>query len=82
MTIRREYHDKDGNYWQIETPHYIPPEEAIKNPAYVCRCITAEEHRKAEKDRVKYKRYMRNVYLTFAAILILLLIVLAVKGAM
>lgn len=82
MTIGREYYDKDGNYWQIETPHYIPPEEAIKNPAYVRRCITAEERRKAEKDRAKYKRYMRNVYLTFAAILIVLLIALAVKGAM
>lgn len=23
MTIGREYYDKDGNYWQIETPYYI-----------------------------------------------------------
>lgn len=55
--------------------------EAIKNPTYVRGCITAEERRWAEKSRVKYKRYMRNVYLTFAAILIVLLIALAVKGA-
>ena len=80
MTIGREYYDKDGNYWQIETPYYIPPEEAIKNPAYVRGCITAEERRKAEEDRVKYRKYVRNVYLTFAAILIVLLIALAVKG--
>lgn len=82
MTIGREYYDKDGNYWQIETPHYIPPEEAIKNPAYVRGCITAEERRKAAADRDKYKRYMRNVYLTFAAVLIALLIALAVKEGM
>lgn len=81
MTIMREYHDKDGNYWEIETLHYIPPEEAIKNPAYVRGCITAEERRKAEEDRVKYKRYMRNVYLAFAVILFVLLVALAVKGA-
>lgn len=81
MSISREYYDKDGNYWQIETPHYIPPDEAIKNPAYVRGCITAEERRKAEEDRVKYKKYVRNVYLTFAAIIIVLLIALAVKGA-
>lgn len=78
MTIGREYYDKDGNYWQIETPYYIPPEEAIKNPTYVRGCITAAERRKAEAD----KKYARNVYLTFAAILIVLLIALAVKGAM
>lgn len=82
MTIGREYYDKDGNYWQIETPHYIPPEEAIKNPAYVRGFTSAEERRQAEKDREKYKRYMRNVYLTFAAIIIALLIALAAKGAM
>ena len=81
MSISREYYDKDGNYWQIETPHYITPDEAIKNPAYVRGCITAEERRKAEEDRVKYKKYVRNVYLTFAAIIIVLLIALAVKGA-
>lgn len=81
MTISREYYDKDGNYWEIETPQYIPPDEAIKNPAYVRVCITAEERRKAEEDRAKYDRYMRNVYLTFAAILILLLIALVVKKA-
>lgn len=81
MTIGREYYDKDGNYWQIENPHYIPPEEAIKNPAYVRGCITAEERRKAEEDRVKYKKYVRNVYLTFAAIIIVLLIALVAKGA-
>ena len=79
MTIGREYYDKDGNYWQIETPHYIPPEEVIKNPTYVRGCITAKERRRAEKDREKYQRYMRNVYLTFAIILIVLLIALAVK---
>lgn len=74
MTIGREYYDSEGNYWQIETPYYIPPEEAIKNPAYVRGCITAEER------RVKYKKYVRNVYLTFAVILIGLLIALVVKG--
>ena len=82
MTIGREYYDREGNYWQIETPHYIPPEEAIKNPAYVRGCITAEERRQAEKDREKYKRYIRNTYLTFAAIIIVLIIALAVKGDM
>lgn len=82
MPIGREYYDKDGNYWQIETPYYIPPEEAIKNPAYVRGCITAEERRKAEEDRVKYQKYDSIVYMTFAAILIVLLIALVVKGAM
>lgn len=79
MSIGREYYDKDGNYWQIETPYYIPPEEAIKNPAYVRGCITAEERRKAEEDRVKYKKYGRIVYLTFVTILIVLFIALIVK---
>lgn len=79
MSIGREYYDSEGNYWQIETPHYIPPEEAIKNPAYVRGCITAEERRKAEADRVKYKKYGRIVYLTFVAILIVLFIALVVK---
>jgi hypothetical protein len=79
MTIGREYYDKDGNYWQIETPYYIPPEEVIKNPAYVRGCITAEERRKAEEDRVKYKKYGRIVYMTFVAILIVLFIALVVK---
>ena len=82
MTISREYYDKDGNYWQIETPHYIPPEKAIKNPAYVHGFIGAEERLQAEKDREKYKRYMRDVYLVFATIIIALLIALAVKEVM
>ena len=79
MTIGREYYDKDGNYWQIETPYYIPPEEAIKNPTYVRGCITAAERRKAEEDRMKYKKYGRIVYMTFVTILIVLFIALVVK---
>ena len=46
MTIGREYNDKDGNYWQIETPYYIPPEEAIKNPAYVRGFVSAANRRR------------------------------------
>ena len=75
MTIGREYYDKDGNYWQIETPYYIPPEEEIKNPAYVRGCITAKERRKAEED----KKYGRIVCMTFVTILIVLFIALVVK---
>lgn len=45
MSIAREYYDSEGNYWQIETPHYIPPAEAIKNPAYVRGFISADDRK-------------------------------------
>lgn len=56
MSIGREYYDKDGNYWQIETPRYIPPEEAIKNPSYVRGFISAEELAEDRKFAEKQQR--------------------------
>jgi hypothetical protein len=76
MTIMREYHDKDGNYWENETPHYIPPEEAIKNPAYVRGCITAEERRNEENARRRFERLNRNLNIAMISLLIIMGIVL------
>jgi hypothetical protein len=76
MTIMREYHDKDGNYWNIETPYYIPPEEAIKNPAYVRGCITAEERRNEENARRRFERLNRNLNIAMISLLIIMGIVL------
>jgi hypothetical protein len=72
----REYHDKDGNYWDIETPYYIPPEEAIKNPAYVRGCITAEERRNEENARRRFERLSRNLNIAMISLLIIMGIVL------
>ena len=79
MSIVREYHDKDGNYWQIETPHYIPPEEAIKNPAYVRGCITAEERRNEEDARRRFERFNRNMKIAMISLLIIMVIVLVIR---
>ena len=81
MSIGREYYDSEGNYWQIETPHYIPPEEAIKNPAYVRGFVSAAD-RKRDADFKKEARRINKV-LTVACIFALtfLFIVLMVKGA-
>lgn len=46
MSMEREYYDNDGNYWQTETPHYIPPEEAIKTSTYVHGFISAVQRKK------------------------------------
>lgn len=78
MTIGREYYDKDGNYWQIETPYYIPPEEAIKNPAYVRGCITAEERRNEENARRRFERFNRNMEIAMICLLIIMGIVLII----
>jgi len=79
MTIMREYHDKDGNYWEIETSHYIPPEEAIKNPAYVRGCITAEERRNEENARRRFERLSRNLNIAMISLLIIMGIVLIIQ---
>lgn len=81
MSIGREYYDSEGNYWQIETPHYIPPEEAIKNPEYVRGFVSAAD-RKREVDFKKEVRRINKV-LTIACIvaLVFLFIVLMAKGA-
>ena len=79
MTIMREYHDKDGNYWEIETPHYIPPEEAIKNPAYVRGCITAEERRNEENAKRRFERLNRNLNIAMISLLIIMGIVLVIQ---
>lgn len=79
MTIMREYHDKDGNYWEIETPHYIPPEEAIKNPAYVRGCITAEERCDEENARRRFERLNRNLKIAMISLLIIMGIVLVIQ---
>lgn len=79
MSIVREYHDKDGNYWQIETPHYNPPAEAIKNPAYVRGCITAEERRNAENARRWVERLNRNMEIAIIILLIIMGIVLVIR---
>lgn len=81
MTIMREYHDKDGNYWEIETPHYIPPEEAIKNPAYVRVCITAEERRNEENAKRRFERLNRNLNIAMISLLIIMGIVLIIQRA-
>ena len=78
MSIGREYYDKDGNYWQIETPHYIPPEEAIKNPAYVRRCITAEKRRNEENAKRRFGRFNRNMEIAMIGLLIIMGIVLII----
>lgn len=78
MTIGREYYDKDGNYWQIETPHYIPPEEAIKNPEYVRGCITAEERRNEENARRRFERFNRNMEIAMISLLIIMGIALII----
>lgn len=81
MTIGREYNDKDGNYWQIETPHYIPPEEAIKNPAYVRGFVSAADRKREADFKTEFHRI--NKVLTIACIvaLVVLFIVLMAKGA-
>ena len=79
MTIGREYYDKDGNYWQIETPYYIPPEEAIKNPAYVRGFISAKEmaaERAAEK---RFKRMNRNLEVATIVLVVLFAFVWIMK---
>ena len=75
MSIGREYYDEEGNYWQIETQYYIPPKEAIKNPAYVKGCITAKERRNAEK----YRRYNRNLFRVYLVVIAILAIAVVVK---
>lgn len=79
MSISREYYDEDGNYWQIETPHYIPPKEAIKNPAYVKGCIIAEERRRAEQNAEKYCRYHSNLFRAYLVVVAILGIAVIVK---
>lgn len=81
MSIGREYYDSEGNYWQIETPHYIPPEEAIKNPAYVRGFVSAAD-RKRDADFKNEARRINKV-LTAACVVAMafLFIVLMVKGA-
>ena len=79
MSISREYYDEEGNYWQIETPYYIPPAEAIKNPAYVIDCITAEERRRAKQNEEKYRRYNRNLFRAYIVVMVILAIAVVVK---
>lgn len=79
MSISREYYDEEGNYWQIETPHYIPPKEAIKNPAYVKGCITAEERRRAEQNAEKYCIYHSNLFRAYLVVVAILGIAVIVK---
>lgn len=79
MSISREYYDEEGNYWQIETPYYIPPAEAIKNPAYVRGCITAEERSKAKQNEEKYRRYNRNLFRAYLVVMAILAIAVVVK---
>ena len=49
MSIGREYNDAEGNYWIIETPYYIPPQDAIKHPEYVRVFISASDRAKMRK---------------------------------
>ncbi len=79
MSIGREYYDEEGNYWQIETPYYIPPKEAIKHPEYVKGCITAEERRRAEQNAEKYRRYNRNLFRAYLVVVAILAIAVVVK---
>ena len=79
MTISREYHDSQGNYWQIETPYYIPPEEAIKNPEYVRGFVSAEDRRKHAKFMKDIRRINKRLAVACIVALALLLVVIAVK---
>lgn len=80
MSIGREYYDEEGNYWEIETPHYIPPKEAIKHPEYVRGFISAKEmaaERAAEK---RFKRMNRNLEVATIVLVVLFAFVWCVKA--
>lgn len=79
MSIGREYYDKDGNYWQIETPHYIPPEEAIKNPAYVRGFISAKEMAAERAVEKWFKRMNRILEVTTIVLVVLFAFVWIMK---
>ncbi len=72
MSIVREYHDSEGNYWQIETPHYIPPAEAIKNPDYVRGFISADDRKWQEYLKKGIRR--NSKVLAFAGIVVMAIV--------
>lgn len=80
MSVSREYYDEEGNYWQIETPHYIPPKEAIKNPDYIRGFISAADRKKAERNRIKYHRMTQALYAFMGAAVLVLGIMVILKG--
>ena len=80
MSIGREYYDSQGNYWQIETPYYIPPEEAIKNPEYVRGFVSAEDRRKKTDFWENTRRINKRLSIACIVVLVFLLVVIAVKG--
>lgn len=79
MSISREYYDEEGNYWQIETPYYIPPKEAIKHKEYVCGFISAEHFRKEKAAKERFKRMNRIIELTLMSLVIILAFALCMK---
>ena len=80
MSIGREYHDAEGNYWLIETPEYMPPEEAIKHPDYVRYFISAADRKKAQDSLEKFQRYSRNIRIAFVILLVILAVAVVLKG--
>lgn len=82
MSISREYYDEDGNYWQLETPEYIHPAEAVKHPEYVRGFISAEHFRKEKEARERFKRLNRNLEIAMVSLIVLLVIVFFIKRVM
>ena len=80
MSITREYHDAEGNYWMIETPEYMPPEEAIKHPEYVRYFVSAADRKKAQDSLERFQRYSRNLRIGFVIILVILAVAVVLKG--
>lgn len=76
MSIGREYYDEEGNYWQIETPYYIPPKEAIKHKEYVRGFRSAKERAAAKR----FKRMNRTLELATIALAVILAFVWCMKA--
>jgi hypothetical protein len=76
MSIGREYYDEEGNYWQIETPYYIPPAEAIKHKEYVRGFRSAKERAAAKR----FKRMNRTLELATISLAVILAVVWCIKA--
>lgn len=80
MSISREYYDEEGNYWQIETPYYIPPAEAIKHKEYVRGFISAEHFRKEKAAKERFKRMNRTLEVATITLAVILAVVWCMKA--
>ena len=80
MSIGREYYDEEGNYWQIETPYYIPPKEAIKHKEYVRGFISAKERTAKIAAANRFKRMNRTLEVATIVLIVLLIFVKCIKA--